>query len=157
MRREYRLTEVVKQYDPSLFVKRDETGKMHLIRKTTRVETVIFDGVPVLYSRPDYRHIFSLTDTWQPQGTAVDMGIEPLMARIREIDTHRSEEIIDRVNQAAEECELENARDLKNKSQAFSEDLRHAVKSDFADYNLASYKSVDTREKYQHRIEKEGL
>lgn len=157
MRREYRLTEIVKQYDPALFVKADETGKMHLIRKQTRFEPVEIDGMTVLFSRPDYQQVFSLTENWLPKGRAVDVGIEPLMARLREIDGHRSEEILDRVNHAYEQSAETRKRDLKNLTTDFAYEFRDAVKHDFADYNLASHKTKDTEELFKYKIEKEGL
>ncbi len=158
MRREHRLTQVVKEYDPKLFVKSDETGKMHLIRKTTRMERISFNGQSVLCSRPDYQSIFSLTDNWLSSGTAVDWGIEPIMARIREIDSHRSGEILDRINAAADEVAVEKKREVDRKSDRIAREMLDPIRKDFADYNMSSrIKTKDIEQTLKTKIEKEGL
>lgn len=149
MWREQRLTQVVKQYDPSLLVKQDETGTMHLIRKASS------SG---LCSRPDYMSIFSLTDNWLPSGRAVDWGIEPLMARIREIDSHRSMEIVDRINTAADEAAIERKREFASKADQFSREMLDPVRKDFAEFNMSSrIQTKDIEETLKHKIEKEGF
>lgn len=151
MRREYRLTQIVKSYDPALFVKRGDDQTLYLIRRTKRWETIEFNGRLVMYSRPDHQMIFALTDDWTQGGRSVDWGIEPLMARVREIDSHRSSEIIDRLNEAQELREQAKETDLTNKSESFARDLRTAVKLDFKDYNVSSLDRTDIRKKLEKK------
>ena len=139
MRREYRLTEVVKKYDPKLFVKRGDDQKLHLIRDRIRWNTFYYNDVCYRYSQSDPFQIMSLTDDWSANGQAVDWGIEPLMARIREIDSQRSSEIIDRINLAHELREESKARDFDRMTEDFTKELKTAADIDFKDFNASQY------------------
>lgn len=143
--RTQRLTEVVRTYDPRLFVQPGTDGKSYLIRKNWRYETYEFNGGVLRCVRDDPQTVFALTEDWSPKGKAVDWGIEPLIARIREIDGHRSNEINERIEAAYHLREEAKAKDFGNKTEAFAYELRTAVKNDFKDINTSICDRRDPR------------
>ena len=155
IRREQRLNQIVKQYDPYLFIMRGSDEKLYLHRNVVRWDSYDVDGSVLHCSRLDPVMIMALTDTWTPQGKSVDWGIEPLLMRLKEIDSHRSHEIIDRINMAQELREESAQRKLANNTDSFAREIRTAVKQDFKDYNVSSIANNNRRKKHESILERE--
>jgi len=157
MTTEQRLTKAVKRYDKDLVIKRATDGKLYLMRNTTRWDSYTIDGQLFHCSRPELVSIFALTHDWSPRGQHVDMGIERLMTRIKEIDAHRSEEILERVNADYHQAMADKEKGQDLKTEAFAHELRGAVKHDFKDFCMSSSKSIDPRAKIENKLKRKGL
>lgn len=68
--------------------------------------------------------IFSLTDTWTPEGTPVDWGVEPVIARLRAIDLWNSGITADQIIEEHQKAKESEAKDFRNNVESFLLDFR---------------------------------
>ena len=155
--REQRLTKIVKQYDKDLVIKRGDDGKLWLMRKTIRWHSYLLNGQVIHCSSIDLVAIFPLTADFSPKGTPVDMGIEYLIARIKEIDAHRSEEILDRINDGYHKAMAAKEKKLDGDIEDLAREAASTVKYDFRDFATSSMKSEDPRKKIENKLKMKGL
>lgn len=151
--REQRLTQVVKQYDPQLFVIRGSDTKMYLHRWCTRWDRYDIDGCSVSVSRKEPLMVMALTDDWTAHGNAVDVGVELLLDRIKSIDSHRDDGFID-------EAIMSHAHKKEYHEEKFSKDiqdfaryeLRGAIKKDFAYANTSGLDTSSVEKKHERKL-----
>lgn len=138
------LTHYVRQIDRDLYCMK-EGDVVLLCRKATVWEDFHVDGSRVLYSRQVPQVVFALTDTFTQMGRPIDLGIEPLVQRIRAIDLqgdfNESKEIVDR---------LEKDEDIKSKDRSrhfedMAREVRPMFKKAFSDVNVSSFEKKDKR------------
>ena len=121
-----RLQHHVKEYDTKLFVRELENGMTAIYReaKNPAVEPPHF--------------ILPLTEDWSTRTKAVEWGIEPLLARLREIDGHAREDIIRVLEEQYDKKQRQKKKEIRNQAEAFFTDHRSEFKKAFADVNTSN-------------------
>lgn len=140
------LNRELKFFDQKLYAVKTEQGLVQIYRKGIRWES--FDtGFGVLfYSRSDPHYILSLTDDWSLHGEPVDWGIEPLLARLREIDEH-NQDVLGRIHEENRKKEELRKRAYSNERKAMAYDLRRDFARAVNDVNTSTLEKVDLRRK----------
>ena len=145
--RAYRITKEIQTLDRDLYCEKDSRGVMHIMRKALRWQDVDMgeeSSMKAVVSHP--QHIFSLTRNWQLSGEPCDWGLEPIVRRIREIDSQNAEAIIHKMEEMAEEADRSKKRDFKNKTEDFLREFRPQFARAFNDVNTANMdKTSDKR------------
>jgi len=122
---------VVKNYDRELGAYRDQDGKIHVTRTDPKSRSLVF----------------SLTDTWQAQGTPREWGLEVIMARLRAIDLWKDETVLDRLELEQQKREEANRRDLSNTTESFLYDFRRQFAKATDCINTGTLEKRDPRAK----------
>lgn len=104
---------LLKGHDSLLFVQETKPGRYDVMRRA-----VSGDGAA--------HFIFSITDTWQPDGKPVPWGIDVVLNRIIAHDTWRDENVITEIEDASEKREESKRRALRNSVEAFASDFRRS-------------------------------
>lgn len=143
MGRRERITEAVKTHDPMLFCK-EHTGKLCIFRKGWKWESYDIDDEVLLFLRPDDYFVMALTDTWKLAGSPVDHGLDPILRRIQAIDLWKVDMATESIK-SAEKHEESQARDRRNKNEAFLYDFRSRFAKTFNDVNVANMDKQKTK------------
>lgn len=139
------LTKEVRSYDRDLFCK-EEAGVILLCRKRTVWECHDFGFQDkLLYSRQVPEVIFALTDNFTQKGKPIDIGIEPLMNRIKSIDGwndfNDSKNVADDLIKAKETADKHKVSEIN----AFAREWHPEFKKAFKDVNTSNLEKIDKR------------
>jgi len=147
--RERVLTKHLKAHDSKLYAKREEYGAIHVYRETVGFDVCDWEGGKLLISRLQPHFVFALTDNWTVTGKPIEWGIEPVMARVKEMDlwNQNTLEKILAHNQAIDES---NDRSRMTNHEAFAADIRSQFKKAFSDVNVSSLEKTDNRRKVEN-------
>jgi len=138
------LTERLKWHDSKLFAEKDRTtGVISIYRKRVCFEAFDWEGGRLLYSRPDKYLIFSLTDTWTFKGKPVEWGIEPVMARIKEMDLW-NRDVFKSLTEDYEKQDKSKAREFRNKAEDVAREMRPQMAKATNDF-ITSRSDLKTR------------
>ena len=129
MGRVQEITRAVKSYDPCLYAQETKPGRIDLYRKNR-------SGM----EPPHF--LFSLTDSWQPDGTPVPWGVEPLMNRIRAMDLWRDDGFVENLIKEHEKEEEIRAKDRRNTTEEFLKDFRRQFSRATNDINTSNLEKV---------------
>lgn len=130
MTRAEKVTREIRKYDRLLYCEKfnrdDGTGQVPLViyRKLFRYETMEVDGNIIHYKVPSPHYVFALTDTWSVNGTPVEWGILPIMARLRAMDLWKEETEVDRMKEHSEKVDLAKEKDMRNNIESFMYEFR---------------------------------
>jgi len=131
------LTQYLKELDPKLFAKRE--GEMIVVyRDSNRMEHFEYEGQKYGYVKTSPIYILALTDNWTSKGRPVEWGIEPLMRKMRAIDSWNQGFTADDLIQSYEARDASNARDRINGHEAWLRDNRSMFKKAFNDINTSN-------------------
>lgn len=131
------LTRHVKQIDRDLFCM--QSGPCVLLcRKATVWEEFHMEGSRYLCSRSVPQVIFALTDTFTQRGNPIDLGIEPLIRRIKEIDGYGDFNGVKNVVSDLEKHADYRKKDLSSKFEEMAYETRPMFKKAFADVNTSN-------------------
>jgi hypothetical protein len=131
------LTRYVKNLDRDLFCKQE--GPCVLVcRKATVWEEFHMEGSRVLYSRTVPQVIFALTDTFTQKGNPIDLGIEPLLHRIKQIDGYGDFSTTKNIIPDLEKDAEYKKKDLSSKFEEMAYETRPMFKKAFADVNTSN-------------------
>lgn len=145
------LTRHLKKYDKDLFA-REEQGVIHvLIRRKRPVRIKAQEGVYLTYFTDHESQVMSLTENWSARGSRRNWGIDRVMFRLREIDSHQRHNLIEEFEAENERKRLERERTLANHNEAFLYEFRDDIKKAFNDVNTSSMDQVDPRRKFEKR------
>ena len=86
--------------------------------------------------------ILALTDTWTLQGQPVEWGMEPIMAKLRSMDSWREDTILDSIVAERERREASKAQTNKNEFRARAYDLRKEFAEATNDINTTGLSRV---------------
>lgn len=143
-----KLTKAVSGYDRELFVKR-EGETVRVLRKATRFLSYEVDGNVIHYSVSAPHVVLHLTDTWTVSGKPVEWGVEPVLSRLRDMDTTKHDvgaEIIQKL-QKSEEI---SKKDFRNNNESFLKDFRRQFSRAFNNINTSTMdKKLDSRRKME--------
>ena len=131
------LTRYVKQLDKDLFCLQEGPCVL-LCRKATVWDDFHIDGIRVLYSRTVPQVIFALTDTFNQKGNPIDLGIEPLLHRIKQIDGHGDFSATKNIVPDLEKHSVLKEKDLSSKFEEMAYETRPMFKKAFADVNTSN-------------------
>lgn len=139
------INKALKLHDAELFCKPDENGCLQVYKKTVGYEAINFGDYVVHYSRIIPKSIMALTDTWTVRGNPVDWGIEPIMRKIQEMDTHNRADFLREMEKAFEKKNEDKQKEIVNKNEAFLYEHHKMFKKAFADVNTSNLEKVDKR------------
>lgn len=147
MGRAERVTEAVRYHDYKLFCARNAEGKLCIYRKGHSLESYqLGENTSLTFVRPTSDLVCALTHNWQVTGYSVDWGIEPIMARLRDMDLWNRDlasEIIAKEEKAIESRE----RDRMNHTESFLYDFHSQFKKTFSDINTSNLSKKPKRKK----------
>lgn len=123
------ITKALKTYDGCLYAQETKLGRLDVYRKST------FGCNP-----PHF--LFSLTDTWQPQGTPIDYGIDTVLNRVKAHDLWRDDGFIENWIKNHEAFKESQERERKNSIESFLYDFRSQFKKTFSDVNTANLEKI---------------
>lgn len=103
----YRLTQALKDHDSALLARKGDDGKIHVYRKGER----------------QLHHVFSLTENWTTNSRPVEWGLEPIIQRLKAIDTW-NHDVASRVIGEEVKADLGRQTDRRNTYESFLLDFR---------------------------------
>lgn len=144
MGRTERITKLLKTHDYKLYCEKNGEGTLCVFREGHSTESYALNNDVLTVVRPTPDFVFALTDTWKAQGRAVDWGLEPIMARIKEIDLWKRD-IAAELSEQYDKNKLSKKRDFKNRAESFLFDYRSQFARTFNDVNTSTLKKIDNR------------
>lgn len=147
------LTRHLKKQDKNLFA-REDGGIIRVLIRGERKETVkASDGIYFSYFVPTEHLILSLTENWSFNGERRNWGIDRVLFRLREIDSHQRD-VTRAFDEENEKIKQEKERDFKNHNEAFLHEWRDDIKKTFNDVNTSS---MDRSKDPEKRLEKRSF
>lgn len=125
MTRAQRLTQVLRHIDSGLYVAEAPSGGYAVYRKPD-LNVASDYGQSCAQINDEWlssKFVLALTDDWRPGGKPVDWGIEPLVQRLKSMDSW-SRDIYREVVKTRKEQEETRARSQRNERRAIAADLR---------------------------------
>lgn len=145
MGREQTITRAIRKYDRDLYAKAVH-GRIDIMRRSARYESYDIDSsARLLFVRPVEQLIFSLTDNWSINGSPVEWGILPILARLKAIDCWNRGDFFEELESAYENREKSNKRELKNNTEGFLSEFHSVFRNTFKDYNVSNLNKIDRR------------
>lgn len=113
----------VKVYDRKLFVVRVSNGMIQIHREGERLED---SDLPeeIESRRPFPQLILCLTDDWTLQGQPVEWGLEPVLKKLRSMDSWTQERIFKDLYEERERNQKTKQQSRKNEYRAIAMDMR---------------------------------
>lgn len=138
------MTKEVKTHDRDLYCIK-ENDVILLCRKATVWEEFSFSGVNLFYSRSVPQVVFALTDTFTQKGNPIDLGIEPLLNRIKSIDGWGDFNESKDVDKKLMADNVQKDKNRYSQFEDFARELRGDFKKAFSDVNVSSLEKIDKR------------
>lgn len=123
------LNRALKFYDRELYAQESKAGRLDIYRKSQF-------GMSLPY------FLFSLTDTWKPEGNPVEYGLDVVMNRIKAHDLWRDPEFVTRWIQEEEKRSEGRDRSRKNSIESFLYDFRSQFHKATSDINTSNMKKT---------------
>jgi hypothetical protein len=150
-------TRALKRYDKDLFCAPNNQHVLCVFRKHKRfVPVVVSDDFKLLNLIEDKQFVFSLTDTWTLSGKPRAWGIDRVLDRLREIDLHARERLIEEMDALNERVDESKSRDISNELEAFASDYRGAFKKATDDILIHSLSKDEPRKRMKEKRIKNG-
>ncbi len=99
------------------------------------------------HSQP-MQFIAALTDNWNVTGNPIDLGIDPLLWKIQEMDSWSKGSVLDEMRRGRERAKEDRKRQQKNENKARAYDMRKEFAKAVNDINTSTLKKVDRRRDY---------
>lgn len=133
------LTSHLKEYDHDLYaIRESSTGTIHVYRKAKRPIHFNYDDVNYVALVENPQFILALTDNWTLKGRPVDWGIDPLLERIRSIDSFNAAKKVQDLIASYEARSAQKDKDRKDSHEAWLRDNRNVFKRAFNDINTSN-------------------
>lgn len=135
-----RITQELKLHDSDLFCK-EVNGCLQIWRKISRwISADIYSGdsFPAQF-------IFSLTHDWSLSGTPVEWGMEPIMKRVKEMDSWSKQDLLDSMRKKRDRIKDQKEQSIRNDFRARAADLRKDFARATNDINTSTLEKVDSR------------
>lgn len=124
----FRLTKALKDHDDALLARKGDDGKIHVYRK----------------GQQSLHHIFSLTEDWTTHSRAVEWGVEPIIQRLKAIDTW-NHDVAGRVIDEELKADRGKEADRRNTYESFLLDIRKQFAKATNDINTGTLNKSDKR------------
>lgn len=147
-----RITREIQLHDRDLYCAKDYKGRMSIFRKSYAHDDFWIDDQTVIRSlvfRPQY--IMSLTDNWGANGSPVDWGLEPIVRRLREIDSH-NRDLMAEIERNYDKAKESKQRTLENETEAFVKDWRRDFAKATNDINTSTLEKKDSRRLAERKV-----
>lgn len=119
-----RLTQVVRQYDKSLYVKRNPVAE----RLEVWRQDIPRDLFGLALSRRDSdQMVLTITDDWTIKGSPVDWGIEPILWKLKSMDSWRDDSYFDKMVKDRDKVDELKQRRMRNEIRAGAADIRKEI------------------------------
>lgn len=130
----------LKEMDKELFAQRD--GRfINVYRYSPRSKSFgLSNGDVLTYYVKTINHILVLTDNWMYTGNPVDWGIEPLMRKLRAMDTWTRNGMIEDMELAREYRDKSKKREQRNIHESVAKEIRSEFKKGSDQINFANSK-----------------
>lgn len=145
--RTHRVTTLVKRYDPKLYAFEASNGMLQILREADRLAASDYFQHEPGDSRPFPQFILALTDDWSLQGNPVEWGLEPIAAKIREMDSWHREDFYRRMVKHRERVQEMKDKARRNKFRDIATEMRREFAKTCNDINTATLEKVDNRRK----------
>lgn len=122
----------LKLHDSFLYLQETKLGRFDVYRKSSL-------GMEHPY------FIFSLTDSWVPNGIPTEWGIEVVLSRIKALDLWKDETVVDRIHKDTEKKKESEARSQKNNIESFLYDFRRQFQKSVDGINTSTLDKIDYR------------
>lgn len=132
-----RITQEVRRYDRRLFGFRASNGMIQILREAEKLDA---SDAPdeVVVSNPHPQFILALTHDWTLQGKPVEWGLEPIMTKLRSMDSWLEDKILDKMRKRREQEAEDSKRVEKNNIRAMAADVRKDFAKATNEINVAS-------------------
>jgi hypothetical protein len=87
----------------------------------------------------------SLTRDWTANTENVDWGVEPIIQRLKDIDTWHSESVVNQLEKMHKLADESKERALQNKVEDFAHEWRPTFKKAFSDVNVSTMSKKELR------------
>lgn len=140
-----KINQALRKYDRDLYALREPVGVINVFRQGRRIDdSMIPDCLEYLeILRPNPQYLFSLTNNWNLNGTPVEWGLEPIMYKIREMDSWSHEISLDDMRRKREWADREAERIRVNEFKAVASELRRPFAKITNDYLVRSKINVN--------------
>lgn len=142
-----RLTQELKGHDKMLFATKTNTGMVQVWRRADRWAAADLLHEESGHSQP-MQFILALTDSWKLDGNPVDRGIEPVLYKIRQMDSWNKGSQLDAMRRRRDAEKEDQDRQKRNETRAIAADLRSEFARSVNDINTAGLDMTDPRSKY---------
>jgi hypothetical protein len=134
----FSLNKALRAYDRALFAKPDFKGRVCVMRKGPKWVLYDFEGVDILVKESVEDVVFALTDNWSQSGVARDWGIEPVMQRLREIDSWSRSDFLKDWESLKDKEQEAKQRDFRRRTEDYAYEIREDFKKAFSDIRYAN-------------------
>lgn len=141
-----RLNQELRKHDRNLFVV-NSNGMIQVWRKADRWQANELSYDESGHSQP-MQFIAALTDNWQATGSPVDLGIEPVLYKIQNMDSWNKGSQLEAMRKRREKEKEDQKRQKVNETRAIAADLRKDFAKATNDINTSSLDMTDVRRKY---------
>lgn len=142
-----RLTQEVRNHDSSLFALKSPKGVVQVWRRANRWDAAYLMDETSDHSQP-MQFILALTDNWKADGNPIECGIEPVLSKLRQMDSWRQGSQLDEMRKRREREKEDQERQKRNETRAIAADLRKDFAKATNDINTSSLDMSDARRKY---------
>lgn len=133
--RALKIAKAIKAHDPRLYVLRTPKGVLQIYREPEQSLGLVPD---ISGSIPTPMLVICLTDTWKWDGRPVDWGIEPIMQRLRAMDSWGDSVSFETMVSNRERAERDEVRQRKNEYRAIAADMRRDFAKATNDINTST-------------------
>lgn len=147
MNRDIKITKEVRRYDRKLFAVRTCNGMLQIYREADHAAASDADEA-LSISRPHPQFILALTDTWTLKGKPVEWGMEPILAKLRDMDSWREDKILENMLKIRARNEEDELRSMKNTNRAMAADLRKDFAKATNDINTSTLSKENSNGTY---------
>lgn len=136
-----RLNRELRFFDRELIARRESDRRINIYRKRTLFDVYDCGSFNLRVTKVEPVYILALTDTWTPQGKPVDRGIEPVMAKLREMDCWNRTSFYDEFKKDRDRTEDSRARERRGIIEDTASELRKPFAKAFDTYSVSSLTS----------------
>jgi hypothetical protein len=142
-----RLTQELQKHDRCLFAQETSNGMVQVWRKADRWGAADLLREETGFSQP-LQFITALTDNWKLDGIPVDHGIDPLMFRIRQMDSWQQGTQLEAMRKRRDSEDEDRKRQRNNENRAIAADLRKDFAKATNDINTSILEKADARREH---------
>lgn len=142
-----RITQELQKHDRLLKAVRTNTGMIQIWRTADSWRAAdLIDGESD--SSQPMQFITALTDNWSVTGNPIDLGLDPLMWKIQEMDSWSKGSMLEDMRRAREKAKEERLRQRKNENKAIAYDMRKEFAKAVNEINTSTLEKIDKRREY---------
>ena len=142
--REQNIERALKRFDHLLFLKKDAV-KTHVMRVGFRPVQYDIDGQTLVVKTRDDHYVMSLTEDWRLESRPVEWGELPIIERMREIDSHNPDSIVNRMEELNAKADESKQRDFLRRTEDSIREWQPIFKEAVKDINTSTMKKIEAK------------